>query len=82
MSFRCDNCFKSSVVGVTQRHRRGVAGKRWNKRAQATVKVFRPNLQNATLLIDGKRERVKLCVKCLKKLKKEHALAHQNLASL
>lgn len=67
MSMRCDICGKGRVIGRTQRHKKGVAGKRWLRRAQKTVKVFKPNLQYKT--INGKRMR--LCTKCLKKLKKE-----------
>ena len=67
MSAKCQICSKKRVVGRTQRHKRGVAGKRWAKRAQKTVKIFKPNLQYKK--IGGKRMR--LCTKCLKKLKKE-----------
>jgi len=66
MSRRCDICGKGRVIGRTSRHKRGVAGKRWLRRAPKTVKIFKPNLQYKT--IDGKRMRI--CTKCLKKLKK------------
>jgi ribosomal protein L28 len=77
MSYRCANCDKHSVTGISQRHHRGVAGKRWKKRAQATIRLFKPNLQAATIIVDGKTEKVKLCTRCLKKFKKDNALAHQ-----
>lgn len=67
MSMRCDICGKGRVIGRTQRHKRGVAGKRWLRRAQKTVKIFKPNLQYKK--IGDKRMRI--CTKCLKKLKKE-----------
>lgn len=63
MSAVCQNCGKSSSVGRSQRHARGVAGKRWRKRAQATRRTFKPNLQ--------KFEGRVLCAKCIKKLKLE-----------
>jgi len=44
-------------------HKRGVAGKRWKKRAQKTFKVFMPNLQ----MFYG----MKLCTNCIKRLKKD-----------
>ena len=59
------------MVGRTSRHRRGVAGKRWRKRAQKTKKVFSPNLQKATFSIDGVDEQKKVCAKCLKRAKKD-----------
>jgi len=67
MSYRCDICQKKPITGRISRHKRGVAGKRWAKRAQKIAKIFKPNLQYKK--IDGKRMR--LCTKCLKKLKKE-----------
>ena len=61
MSMMCENCGKVKVFGSSQTHRRGVAGKRWNKRAQETKRLFSPNLQ----MYKG----MKLCTSCLKKLK-------------
>jgi len=61
MSYICEECGKKSVYGISQKHRRGVAGRRWSKRAQQTKRVFKPNLQN----FQGR----KLCAKCIKKLK-------------
>ena len=61
MSMICDNCRKKTVFGSSQRHGRGVAGKRWSKRAQETKRTFSPNLQ----MYKG----MKLCTSCLKKLK-------------
>ncbi len=33
MSYICDKCGKDIVTGRSQQHKRGVAGKRWKKRA-------------------------------------------------
>lgn len=71
MSRVCDICSKKRQVGRQSRHKKGVAGKQWAKRAPKTVRIFKPNLQNAT--IDGKKMR--LCAKCLKKIKKEKTSA-------
>jgi len=62
----CDICSKKKQVGRQSRHKKGVAGKQWAKRAQKTVKVFRPNLQYVT--VSGVRMR--LCTKCLKLVRK------------
>ena len=67
----CEICGKGVVMGRSQRHKRGVAGKRWRKRAQKTPKLFKPNLQKATLTINGKKKQMKICAKCLKKIKKD-----------
>ncbi|OGC93243.1 hypothetical protein A2899_00310 [Candidatus Amesbacteria bacterium RIFCSPLOWO2_01_FULL_49_25] len=61
MAYRCDNCGRRTQYGQTGRHGRGVAGGRWKKRAPKTKRVFRPNLH--------KYMGVKLCTKCLRKVK-------------
>lgn len=70
MSYVCDNCHKKIVSGRTQTHGRGVAGKRWKKRAPMTLRVFKPNLQKATVLVAGKMVKMRLCTDCIKKFKK------------
>jgi ribosomal protein L28 len=67
MSNRCQICDKSKQFGEQSRHHRGVAGKQWSKRAQRTLKIFKPNLQWAT--IDGLR--IKVCSKCRKLIVKD-----------
>ncbi len=61
MAYMCDYCEKGVQYGETGTHHRGVAGNRWKKRAHHTRKVFRPNLHAWMGL--------KLCTKCLRKLK-------------
>lgn len=67
MSNRCSACGKKTQIGRQSRHHRGVAGKQWMKRAQKTLRLFKPNLQWAT--VQGIRLRV--CAKCLKLIKKQ-----------
>lgn len=71
MSLRCDLCEKRRQVGRQSRHKKGVAGKQWAKRAQKTLRVFKVNLH--PVMVNGVR--MKLCAKCLKRLKKEKAQA-------
>lgn len=66
MSNRCSICDKKSQIGRQSRHHRGVAGKQWMKRAQKTLRIFKPNIQSVT--VDGTR--LKVCTKCLKLIKK------------
>ncbi|MBI3397409.1 mitochondrial large ribosomal subunit protein bL28m [Candidatus Woesebacteria bacterium] len=70
----CDNCGKSITYGRSQKHGRGVAGKRWRKRAQSTLRTFKPNLQKIAVLESGKKVSMKLCTNCIKRLKKEKKL--------
>lgn len=79
MSNRCSICNKKTQIGRQSRHHRGVAGKQWMKRAQKTLRLFKPNLQWAT--IDGVRIRV--CTKCLKLVKKgQKEITNQTGASV
>lgn len=67
----CYHCGKGVMYGRSHTHHRGVAGGRWKKRAQKTPKLFRPNLQPVVILDQGKEVRVKLCTKCVKRVKKD-----------
>ena len=67
----CYYCKKSGIFGRSHTHHRGVAGGRWKKRAPKTARYFHPNLQPIHILIQGKSTRVKLCTKCLKRIKKD-----------
>lgn len=69
MAFKCDNCGKGIMIGKQHRHHAGVAGNRWNRRAPKTVKVFKPNLHSAKMVINGTAQKLKLCTKCLRMLK-------------
>jgi len=72
MSYVCDNCGKKTVAGHSQTHRRGVAGKRWKHRVQATPRLFKPNLQWKSLMINGEKQRMRLCAKCIKRFRRDH----------
>lgn len=71
MAYICDICGKGRVMGRSQRHKRGVAGKRWRDRAQKTARIFSPNLQKATITSGGEEKQMKVCTKCLKKAKND-----------
>ena len=75
MSLICDNCEKGMVYGRQSTHHRGVAGKRWKKRAQVTLRTFKPNLQKIAVMVNGKKMTVKLCTNCIKRFKKDGKLA-------
>lgn len=70
MAYMCEICGKKSAVGRSQQHKRGVAGKRWRKRAQSTPRIFKPNLQTITLKINDNKKKMKVCTKCIKRIKK------------
>jgi ribosomal protein L28 len=52
-------------------HKRGVAGGRWKKRAPKTPRTFKVNLQRFTAIADNVKMKVKLCSKCVKRIKKD-----------
>lgn len=67
----CHHCNKGVLFGRSHTHHRGVAGGRWRKRAPKTQRIFAPNLQRVAIIEDGETIRVKLCTKCLKRIKKD-----------
>ena len=69
MAMVCEICGKQKSVGSSQKHRRGVAGKRWKKRVTATPRTFKPNLQKKTVVINGEKKKMNLCAKCIKRIK-------------
>lgn len=70
---RCYHCGKGVMHGRSHTHKRGVAGGRWKKRAPKTQRLFRPNLQHLLIREDNHEKRVSLCMKCLKRIKKDVA---------
>lgn len=82
MALVCDICGKEKSVGRSQKHKRGVAGKRWRKRAQKTPRVFKPNLHQKTVVVNNKEEKMKLCAKCIKRIKKYGSVADYKNISL
>jgi ribosomal protein L28 len=69
MAYICDNCEKAIVYGRQSTHGRGVAGKRWKKRAQKTLKIFKPNLQKIAVTINGVKSQMKLCTSCISRFR-------------
>ena len=67
----CQNCGKIKVMGRSKTHKRGVAGKRWKKRAPVTPRLFNINIQMVTVTENGKETKMKLCTKCIKRFKKD-----------
>lgn len=59
------------MYGRSHTHHRGVAGGRWKKRAPKTQRVFKANLQPMTIVVANKEERVVLCAKCIKRIRKD-----------
>lgn len=70
MAYICENCGKGIVFGRQSTHGRGIAGKRWKKRAPKTLKIFKPNLQKIAVVENGKAVQMRLCTSCISKLRK------------
>ena len=71
MAMVCFLCGKGIMIGKQHKHHPGVAGGRWKKRAPKTQKIFKPNLHNAHIMLQGIRKRVRLCTKCLRLVKNQ-----------
>ncbi len=67
----CFHCEKTTVLGRSHTHHRGVAGGRWKKRAPKTNRLFKANLQPVTILFNSVKSQIKLCAKCIKRVKKD-----------
>ena len=67
----CYHCKKGILFGRSHTHHRGVAGGRWKKRAQKTQRLFKPNLHKVKIMVGDVKKVVKLCSKCLKRVKKD-----------
>lgn len=57
------------MMGRTHTHKRGVAGGRWKKRAPKVNRTFRANIQPMSIVENGKKKSIRLCAKCLKRIK-------------
>jgi len=65
----CDKCGKGKLNGLTHKHHRGVAGGRWKQKAPKVKRIFKPNLKNYWVEEGGKRTKMRLCTKCIKRIK-------------
>jgi ribosomal protein L28 len=71
MTFGCYHCGKGLLYGRSHTHHRGVAGGRWKKRAPKTQRIYKANLVRLSIIEKGKVMRVRLCAKCLKRIRKD-----------
>jgi large subunit ribosomal protein L28 len=60
---RCDVCGKGTVFGRNIRHKHSG---RWQRKAPRTNRVYRPNLHQQVLWIDGQKVKMNLCTRCLR----------------
>lgn len=59
----CDLCGKKPVFGRSIRHK---SSGKWERRAHKTSRMFRPNIQAATLLVGGVSRHMHVCTRCLR----------------
>ncbi|HEU5012197.1 MAG TPA: 50S ribosomal protein L28 [Roseiflexaceae bacterium] len=64
---KCEVCGKGPSFGRSIQHQGGGG---WFRRAPKTNRVFKPNIQKATLVIDGTPVQLKLCTRCLRTAQK------------
>ncbi|MEA3357082.1 MAG: L28 family ribosomal protein [Patescibacteria group bacterium] len=65
MAKACKICGKSVRFGRRKRHHHAAG---WMYRAPRTSKKWKPSLRNATITVDGVKQKVKVCMKCYKNL--------------
>jgi large subunit ribosomal protein L28 len=59
----CEICGKHTVIGRNIRHK---SSGRWERKAHKTPRTFQPNVHRHWVVMDGKRQRLKICTRCLK----------------
>lgn len=69
MANRCELCDKKTRAGRSSTHHPGVAGQQWKRRAQTTIRSFKPNIHNVSLPVGGVMTRLKACTSCIKRIK-------------
>lgn len=69
----CTICNKGRMIGHNIRHKHTGL---WERKAPKTQRVFGANIQNTTLLLKGVATRLKICTKCLKRVRKEPGWHH------
>jgi len=61
-------CGKSTVAGRNIQHHHSI---QWRFKAPKTTRKFRPNLRKIKVEVDGKEQKISVCMKCYKRLRKE-----------
>lgn len=82
MAYQCDICSKKTHAGRQHTHHTGVAGGQWKKRAQTTLRSFRPNLHRVTMNVDGIMQSVRACAKCIKRARFDLRKASLSVATV
>jgi large subunit ribosomal protein L28 len=68
MSKVCEVCGKGTVAGKRVQHHS--KGSKWRYKAPKTCRVFEPNVAKVKVLNEqGEISTIKVCMKCLKKVK-------------
>lgn len=63
MATKCEICGKGTTFGRNIRHQHSG---RWQRKAPRTNRVFRANVQEKTLTINGQTRRFHICTRCLR----------------
>jgi large subunit ribosomal protein L28 len=66
----CYICGKSTIAGKNIQHKHSEG---WRYKAPRTNRQFKPNLKKIELEVDGKPKKVRICMKCYKRLRKEES---------
>lgn len=64
----CAICGKGRIAGRRIQHHHSI---QWRFKAPKTPRVFKPNLKEIDLEVNGEVVRAHVCMKCLKRMKKE-----------
>ena len=62
MAMKCENCGKGIMYGHNVSHSK-----------RRTRRIFKPNLHRVRVVVGGISKRMKLCAKCIRKLKNQNS---------
>jgi large subunit ribosomal protein L28 len=68
MAKTCEMCGKGTVAGKRIQHHHSI---QWRMKAPKTNRVFKPNLRNVKVDLDGKVQTLTICMKCYKRMRKD-----------
>ena len=59
----CEVCSKHTTFGRNIRHK---SSGRWERKAHKTNRTFEPNVHKKVMLVNGLRQRLSICTRCLR----------------
>lgn len=66
MSYQCELCGKGIIRQKSGIHKHSGL---WYRRAPKTIRLWKPNLKNVKIMVEGQIKKMRICTQCLKSSK-------------